>query len=274
MPHLQGRAISSLLWLSVICLRFAGLVDWRSWTASTHAASSFWCNRSNIPTHSCSCLFRGPSASPFPLVAPCFCVHRGHGVGQLSGPALQLQSRHGWEQGRAACTPNRECDRLASPKEITLFWARGDDIMTDGNEDVGARSRKLYLTWWHREDGDTHMHINTCGSHCSSLILQWTRTVVTPHWTHICTCGNTHLWHVHSSAGSRRWLSVKRHKSDTEGRSLWVTVGLLSLSTAQHLKLLENTLKRLISRRTPGLSCRFVLHAAAQYIVHEFFFKL
>lgn len=69
----------------------------------------------------------------------------------------------GGEQGRAGCSLNRERGRPASPREITLFWARGDDIMTDGDEDVGAEGRKRYLPQWHRGDGD--VHINTCGTH-------------------------------------------------------------------------------------------------------------
>lgn len=70
---------------------------------------------------------------------------------------MQRQSRHGWEQGRAGCSVNRERGRLASPREITLFWARRDDIMTDGDEDVGAEGRKRYLLQWHQVDGDTHI---------------------------------------------------------------------------------------------------------------------
>lgn len=56
----------------------------------------------------------------------------------------------GGEQGRAGCSLNRERDRTASPREIALFWARRGDIMTDGDEDVGAGGRKPYLPQWHR----------------------------------------------------------------------------------------------------------------------------
>lgn len=42
----------------------------------------------------------------------------------------------GWELSE------QEPDRLVSPKLITLFWPSSDDIMTDGNEDVGAGGRK------------------------------------------------------------------------------------------------------------------------------------
>lgn len=70
---------------------------------------------------------------------------------------MRRQSRHGWERGRAGRSVNRERSRLASPREITLFWARRDDIMTDGDEDVGTEGRKRYLLQWHQVDADTHI---------------------------------------------------------------------------------------------------------------------
>lgn len=52
------------------------------------------------------------------------------------------QITQGCEQDRAGCSVNRP----TSPREITLFWARRDDIMTDGGEDVGTDGSKCYLT--------------------------------------------------------------------------------------------------------------------------------
>lgn len=60
----------------------------------------------------------------------------------------------GWEQsvwGGARCCLNKR--QLGSPKLITLFWASSDDIMTDGNEDVGAGGRKSYLLRRHHDVG-------------------------------------------------------------------------------------------------------------------------
>lgn len=48
---------------------------------------------------------------------------------------------------------------VTSPREITLFWASRGDIMTDGDEDVGAGARKRYLQPWHRV-GQRHTTAN------------------------------------------------------------------------------------------------------------------
>lgn len=46
----------------------------------------------------------------------------------------------------------------ASPREITLFWVRRDDIMTDGDEDVGTEGRKCYLTMAPNGSRQTQKH--------------------------------------------------------------------------------------------------------------------
>lgn len=50
---------------------------------------------------------------------------------------------------------------LASPGEITLFWARQDDIMTDGHEDMGTEGRKCYLNMAPSGLGQTHKQTYT-----------------------------------------------------------------------------------------------------------------
>lgn len=98
---------------------------------------------------------------------------------------------------------------VASPREITLFWAWRDDVMTDGDEDVGADGRKRYLPQWHQEDGDA----NTCGTHYRSMILyssgleEYCHSLLNP----------SKQEHTHTSdmPGFRRWLSFKKLKSDS-----------------------------------------------------------
>lgn len=49
----------------------------------------------------------------------------------------------------------------ASPREITLFCVRRDDIMTDGDQDVGTEGRKCYLTMAPNGSRQTHKHAYT-----------------------------------------------------------------------------------------------------------------
>lgn len=77
--------------------------------------------------------------------------------GCYQGQAAAKQTIHGCEQDRAGCSS----DRPASPREITLFWARQDDIMTDGDEDAGTEGRKCYLTMAPSGARQTQTHIHT-----------------------------------------------------------------------------------------------------------------
>lgn len=215
---------------------FSSLLDWCSWTASTHAASSFWCNSSNIPTHSCSDC-SGDQPHLHSLSLPHVVVHKvARKRSRYQGKQCRGRAGMGGEQGRAGCSLNRERGRPASPREITLFWARGDDIMTDGDEDVGAEGRKRYLPQWHRGDGD--VHINTCGTHWRSLILYSSGleqlSLPTGH-------NHTHIYtHLHTAThtkpltclglGGGCHLKVKARQS--QARSLCVTVLHLPFSTA------------------------------------------
>ncbi|KAF3860130.1 hypothetical protein F7725_000385 [Dissostichus mawsoni] len=81
------------------------------------------------------------------IVAPCFCECQGARL--LSGQAARRQSRPGWRAGQGWVL-SEQGRQTSSPREIALFWARRGDIMTDGDEDVGAGGRKPYLPQWHR----------------------------------------------------------------------------------------------------------------------------
>lgn len=77
---------------------------------------------------------------------------------------------HGWEQGSAGCSLNRERGKSASPREITLFWARRDDIMTDGDEDVGAGGQEMLSpTMAPRGRGHTRIHHSSVILYSSGL---------------------------------------------------------------------------------------------------------
>lgn len=54
--------------------------------------------------------------------------------------------------------------------------------MTDEDEDVGEGGRKRYLLQWQR--GDTHSWNTPLRT---DTLVQWTRTVITPHCTHTHT---------------------------------------------------------------------------------------
>lgn len=81
----------------------------------------------------------------------------------------------GGNRGRVGCSLNGAHSRSASPGEITLFWSRRDDIMTDGNEDVGTGAGKRYLlalTYNGTEETGTHTLTHTLsGAHFHCLIL-------------------------------------------------------------------------------------------------------
>lgn len=70
--------------------------------------------------------------------------------GVIGASSAKAEQALGGEQGRVGGALSREPGWLLAPRQITLFWARRDDIMTDSDEDVGTRGRKPYLLQWHR----------------------------------------------------------------------------------------------------------------------------
>lgn len=164
------------------------MVDWYFWRASTHCLL-FW------P----SCRNRGCFGKMFDgrlylvsvslLHVLVFRERRGY-----RGQPCEARAGAGWEQGRAGCSLSRESEWLVSPRQITLFWARRDDIMTDSDEAVGTRGRKPLsptMAPWRRVEGDADTQVHTHRWRSNTLILYFSHSPLNTH-------RNTHLCHVHS----------------------------------------------------------------------------
>lgn len=141
------------------------------------------------------------------------------------------QITQGCEQDRAGCSVNRP----TSPREITLFWARRDDIMTDSAEDVDTDGRKCYLTVAANGSRQTNKH--TC-THLTYIEEVGTTSSLKPGWPapHERLCFSLqNLWEP--SGKQKTAISSKLRQTETES----------------------------------GLGGGFVLHASAPSIVHGLF---
>lgn len=141
------------------------------------------------------------------------------------------QTDQGCEQDRAGCSVNRP----TSPREITLFWARRDDIMTDGGEDVGTDGRKCYLTVAPNGPRQTNKH--TC--------------------THL-----TYIEEVDTTSSLKSGWPAPHEPLGVSLQNLW------GLSGKQKTAI---SFKQRRTETESGSGGGFVLHASAPSIVHGLF---
>lgn len=140
----------------------------------------------------------------------------------------------GCEQDRAGCSVNRP----TSPREITLFWARRDDIMTDGGGDVGTDGRKCYLTVAPNGPRQTNKH--TC--------------------THL-----TYIEEVDTTSSLKSGWPAPHEPLGFSLQNLWGLSGKQKTAISFKLRPTETE---------SGSGGGFVLHASAPSIVHGLFLLL